>query len=87
MLKMRGKLPDGRTMLILGLTHRNLDLLRGQEDRPIVVDLDELGYEDAGVVIISGGATQADIAQKVADAGGISQETVDAIREAQLPED
>lgn len=51
MIKARGTGPDGRTVLILGLSHGNLDRLRAGE--PIQFDGAPYGYE-GNIVIFSG---------------------------------
>lgn len=86
MLKIRGQTPDKRPMLVLGLTRLNLDLLGGDEDRPIGIELSELGFGN-GVIIIVGGETQVAIAEKLHEAGILPADAVQEIRLNQVPED
>ena len=51
MIKARGTGPDGRTVLILGLSHGNLDRLRAND--PIQFDGAPYGF-DGNIVIFAG---------------------------------
>lgn len=70
MLKKFGKTPDGRPLVVLGLSGENLTRLMA--DEPIMVSLPDpvLGPADMSscVVVVVGGRTEADIAGQIASA-------------------
>lgn len=54
MIKARGTAPDGRPVLVLGLSHDNLDRLRAGQ--PITFDAKPYGYD--GEILIFAGKTE-----------------------------
>lgn len=63
---------SGKQIVILGLTSTNLARLTA--DKPIAVQLSELGLEPIDVVIMFGPTTE-DIVETLRKAGGITDET------------
>lgn len=51
-----GEGADGRKVLIFGLSHANLDRLRAEE--PIMIDSQQLGWDNGPNVIICAGKTE-----------------------------
>lgn len=78
MLKIRGQLTDGRPMIVLGLSHGNLDLLR--LGKSIAFDLREIGLE--GMVLIFAGATEEAM---LAELAGTATEAGVPIKDGQPP--
>ena len=56
MIKAATRLDNGKVILLFGLSHRNLDELK--KDRPINIDLGELGIDIEGSVLIFTGKTE-----------------------------
>lgn len=71
MIKASATLPDGRKLVLLGLSSRNLELLR--ERKPAMINLDELG--GANEVVIMWGETEQAIYDEMKGANVIGAET------------
>ncbi len=68
MLKAKATLGDGSSLIIFGLSDRNLELLR--EGRPIQFDGQKLGIN--GQVVILYGRTEADIVKDIQENMGMA---------------
>jgi hypothetical protein len=67
MIKAPGRTPDGRPLLLLGLSAENMTRLMA--DEPIVIDTDQLGNAFAGMpsmaIVIVGGRTEDAIVEQL----------------------
>lgn len=72
MIKASAQLSDGRTLLILGLSSKNLEKLR--ERKPAMIDLTEFGLK--GELVLMWGETEAQIFEEFKQAGVIGADTV-----------
>lgn len=59
MIKAFSKMADGRLLVMLGLSRQNTELLL--DDKPIVIDLQALGYAGAPRIVLCAGETEADL--------------------------
>jgi hypothetical protein len=73
MLKFAGHLPSGRVLLGIGLTPRNIAQL--QEDRPILLELDQLLAERVETLVIFAGDSEFDMAARLGAIGAIGDDT------------
>lgn len=75
MIKMGATAADGRSIVALGLSHKNLARLKGGE--PIIVKLEELG--GTGTVYIFAGSTERMMFDELRNLGIITEETLTKI--------
>lgn len=64
MLKAVATSKDGRKLLVLGLSRRNMELL--MENKPIVVDTARYGIEGGAHIVLLGGETEESIQAEMA---------------------
>ena len=64
-------LADGRPLIVIGLSSKNLDMLRAR--RPCLINMDELGGK--GEVAIMWGETEQAIWDEMKQAGMVSDQT------------
>ncbi len=69
MIKAVGAMEDGRALIIVGLSKINMDKLL--QDQPIKIDLQELGIEGGGVLLVVGGQTEATIQAQLRNHQGV----------------
>lgn len=75
MIRARGEHPDGREFVVLGLSDKNLELLR--EGKPILVTPESVGRGPAWPeIMIMWGRTETELARQLAEVGALDEDTV-----------
>jgi hypothetical protein len=82
MIKAVGTTPDGKPVLLLGLSGENLTRLMA--DQPIKFNIGQLGLPDIEVLIV-GGPTESDIVKKLTDTGLITATTTQTAEDGTGP--
>jgi hypothetical protein len=77
MVKVKGRLQDGRLIIFLGISERNVELLK--QGRPIRVDLADMKVapdESIGAIALFYGETEGAIVKQLQEGGVITAETI-----------
>jgi hypothetical protein len=73
MIKAKGRRPDGRAFVVLGLSHENLRRLK--DDQPIVISGESLHLPDVDSIYIFAGETEQSMTRELHAHGIIGAET------------